>query len=81
MGQDDKVLHRSGIKMDGYSGDIGMFTAFMQVLFYHPAAGLCHQFYRRADRLNNWISCSITVRNSPPGCRANQLSQVEHRGC
>lgn len=33
MGQDDKVLHRSGIKMDGYSGDIGVFAAFVQVIF------------------------------------------------
>lgn len=39
MGQDDEVLHRSGIKMDRYAGDIGMLTAFMQVLF-HPTTGL-----------------------------------------
>lgn len=44
MGQDDKVLHRSGIKMDRYSGDIGVFTAFMQVLF-HSRTGLYNSFY------------------------------------
>lgn len=41
MGQDDEVLHRSGIKMDRYSGDIGVFTALMQVLF-NSTAGLYH---------------------------------------
>lgn len=41
VGQDDKVLHRSGIKMDRYSCNIWMFTAFMQVLF-HPTKGLYH---------------------------------------
>ncbi len=50
MGQDDKVLHRSGIKIDRYSGDIGMFTAFMQVLL-QPTTGLYHQSYSRVDMI------------------------------
>lgn len=40
MGQDDKVLHRSGIKMEGYSGYVVDVLLHLYKSFFHLTAGL-----------------------------------------